>query len=75
MSNDFSKYLFKYSEPLNKFDTEEQTYGCRAVNPDNCKNCMTQNICAFVRKDHICKYPSRQWKKYYISKLESSNTK
>lgn len=51
--------------PLNTDDTENQTYGCRANNPNICKNCYVDNICAFVCNDHICKAPSSKWKKYY----------
>ena len=57
---------FAFSAPLNDKDTETQTYGCRANNPDICANCYTPNICAFVTEDKICKKPSRAWKKQYI---------
>jgi hypothetical protein len=52
-------------EPLNKEDTEEQTYGCRANNPNICANCDIPGICAFASKDNICKRPSKAWKKIY----------
>ena len=54
-----------FSEPLKKQDTEYQTYGCRANNPDICKNNGVEGICAFVCDDYICKMPSRAWKKKY----------
>ena len=54
-----------FNDKLNKEDTEEQTYGCRANNPNNC---------AFVRSDNICKKPTRAWKKQYESlKKEEEN--
>ena len=45
-----------FNAPLNELDTEVQTYGCRANNPD---------ICAFTSEDGICRKPSRAWKKQY----------
>ena len=45
-----------FSAPLNVLDTDGQTYGCRANNPD---------ICAFTSSDCICHRPSRAWKKQY----------
>lgn len=67
-----SKYPYKYTlkDPLNNCDAESQTYGCRANNPDICKNCYVEGICAFVTSDHICKSPSAKWKKYYASLRE-----
>lgn len=56
---------YSLKAPLNPGDTETQTYGCRANNPDICKNCFVDNVCAFTSKDHICKAPSTKWKKYY----------
>ncbi len=63
-----------FSAPLNKQDSETQTYGCRANNPNICSNAYMTNVCAFVTDDCICKKPSRAWKKQY-QKLnkESSN--
>lgn len=59
------KIHFKFSAPLNEGDTEFQTYGCRATNPDICANNCLNNVCAFVREDNICKQPSKSWKKKY----------
>lgn len=59
------KLRIPFSAPLNEKDTETQTYGCRANNPDICANCDAPNICAFVNSDGICKKPSRAWKKKY----------
>lgn len=56
---------FSLSDPLNEGDTETQTYGCRANNPDICKHCYVDNVCAFVTKDRICLKPSAKWSKYY----------
>lgn len=54
-----------FSAPLNEQDTENQTYGCRANNPDICANNGLDGVCAFVSKDCICRKPSRAWKKKY----------
>ena len=54
-----------FNSPLNILDTETETFGCRANNPDICSNAYLENVCAFVRNDSICKKPSRQWKKQY----------
>ena len=56
---------FSLKAPLHTEDTESQTYGCRANNPDICKSCYVDGICAFVLEDKICKSPSAKWKKYY----------
>ena len=54
-----------FNAPLNEKDTELQTYGCRANNPDICANNELEGICAFSSTDCICKKPSRAWKKQY----------
>lgn len=56
---------FAFNAPLNKEDTETQTYGCRANNPDICGNNGLDDICAFCNSDRICKKPSRAWKKQF----------
>lgn len=61
---------FKFDAPLNSKDTEEQTYGCRANNPDICRYYMLDGVCAFSSKDSICKKPSRSWKKQYAKLAE-----
>ena len=45
-----------FNAPLNKVDTEVQTYGCRQNNPDICGNNGLAGI---------CRKPSRAWKKQY----------
>lgn len=60
-----NEYWSDFNAPLHELDTETQTYGCRQKNPDICSNNMLDNICAFARADHICKKPSRSWKKQY----------
>lgn len=60
---------FKFNDPLNPMDTEEQTYGCRANNPNICANCYMPNVCAFASDDNICRKPSRSWKKQYAKLL------
>ncbi len=59
------KLHIAFSAPLREGDTEVQTYGCRQNNPDICGSNGLSDICAFVRTDHICKKPSRAWKKKY----------
>ena len=56
----------KFSAPLNDGDTETQTYGCRANNPDICGNAYMDGVCAFVSSDCICKKPSFAWKRQYM---------
>ena len=55
-----------FNAPLNELDTEVQTYGCRANNPDICANNSIINICAFTSDDCICRKPSNAWKKQYF---------
>ncbi len=66
-------FHFKFSAPLNEYDSEIQTYGCRANNPEICANCFLDNVCAFVREDHICKKPSVSWKKQYFKLKQEEN--
>ena len=54
-----------FKAPLNPQDTEVQTYGCRATNPDICGNAYLEGICAFASNDCICKKPSTAWKKQF----------
>lgn len=61
-----------FHAPLNPEDTENQTYGCRANNPDICLNCLT-NVCALYNKDGICYKPSRKWKKQYYELKAKEN--
>ena len=63
MSN--NKLHIPFAAPLNAADTETQTYGCRANNPDICANNGLNGVCAFVTTYCICKKPSRAWKKQY----------
>ncbi len=62
-----------FNAPLNKEDTETQTYGCRANNPDICANNGIENLCAFTSEDGICKKPSRAWKKKFAKLKEKNN--
>ena len=59
-----------FNSPLNKYDTETQTVGCRANNPDICSSNGLFGICAFSSEDGICKRPSRAWKKKYAELKE-----
>ena len=54
-----------FNAPLFEKDSETQTYGCRANNPDICANNMLSGVCAFVTEDGVCRKPSRAWKKQY----------
>lgn len=64
---------YSLKAPLNNGDTETQTYGCRANNPDICKNCYIEGVCAFTTEDRICKAPSIKWKKYYAQLKERAD--
>lgn len=61
-----------FHAPLQVGDTEKQTIGCRANNPDICVNNMIPNICAFASSDGICKKPSRAWAKQFKKLKEST---
>lgn len=54
-----------FGAPLNPQDSEMQTYGCRQNNPDICGHNGIPGICAFATEDHICRHPSKTWKKKY----------
>lgn len=62
-----------FNAPLHPLDTETQTFGCRANNPDICGNNSLSGICAFVAADGICHRPSRAWKKQYIKLREEQH--
>ena len=57
---------FSIHDPLHPLDTETQTYGCRANNPNICANGGLKT-CSFVTKK-LCTSPSRAWKKIYLEK-------
>ena len=59
------EFMVSFNAPLKEKDTESQTEGCRANNPDICASNMLPDICAFCNEDHICRKPSRAWKKQY----------
>lgn len=61
------KVKIEYSAPLHPLDTELQTYGCRANNPDICANNSIPDICAFTSDDCICKKPSRTWENILVN--------
>jgi hypothetical protein len=60
-----NKLHIDFNAKLNEADTESQTYGCRANNPEICGNNGLASVCAFVSEDCICRRPSRAWKKQY----------
>lgn len=68
------KLKFKTSDPLNKLDSEKQTYGCRHKDPEFCKFIDTDE-CAFKRIDETCKKPSSSWKKLFKSLNEIQSNK
>jgi hypothetical protein len=47
-----------YHDPIREGDSESQTWGCRAANRYCCSNYMFPDVCAFTRKDTICRQPS-----------------
>lgn len=59
------KLKIPFNAPLNSLDSETQTFGCRANNPDICKYNRLENVCAFVTEDNICKKPTRAWKNQF----------
>lgn len=59
-----------FNAPLNSQDSETQTFGCRANNPDIGANNGLTGICAFASADNICHKPSRAWKKKYNELLD-----
>lgn len=65
MSDRYKGLHIPLRNALNTLDSETQTYGCRANNPDICSNNGILGICAFVSDDHICRKPSRAWKKIF----------
>lgn len=70
----FDKTLrVKFSAPLNTNDTETQTVGCRANNPDICANAYLSGVCAFATEDGICRKPSAAWKKQFTKLKEAQN--
>ncbi len=67
---------FGFNDPLNCLDTDSQTYGCRANNPNICGNNSIIGICAYTSDDCICRKPSRAWKKqFYVLLGETHETK
>jgi hypothetical protein len=61
-----------FNAPLRENDTELQTAGCRANNPDICANNQLEGICAFSNEEGICYRPSRAWKKQFARLKEGA---
>lgn len=59
------KVKVPFNSQLNPKDSETETYGCRANNPEICKNNGLPGVCAFENEDCICRSPSKAWKKQY----------
>ena len=66
------KLRIAFGAPLCELDSEVQTFGCRANNPDICGNNGLDGVCAFCSEDGICRKPSKAWKKQY-NKLKEEN--
>ena len=64
MIKDWKNYVDKKTDPLHKYDTSTQTYGCRKYNPDICKDAGGDN-CALYNESRICSTPSARWAKIY----------
>lgn len=62
-----------FNDPLNSLDSENQTFGCRANNPNICGNNGINGLCAFSSDDCICRKPSRAWKRQYYRLLGEGN--
>lgn len=62
-----------FKAPLKTGDTETTTVGCRANNPDICKNNGIPDICAFMREDGVCYAPSKAWKKQFLKLSAEGN--
>lgn len=62
-----------FKAPLKSGDTEITTAGCRANNPDICKNNGIPDVCAFAREDGMCHAPSKAWKKQYLKLSAEGN--
>lgn len=43
-----NELIIPFNAPFNELDTEAQTFGCRANNPNICKYNSLENVCAFV---------------------------
>ena len=63
--NDNRKIRVPFNSPLRDGDSETVTVGCRANNPDICKNNGIPEVCAFERADGMCQRPSKAWKKQF----------
>ena len=61
--------IVKQSEPLNKLDKLNETFGCRHSNWNLCKHAYTSE-CSFTRKDQMCFKPPKSWIKLYNKKFK-----
>lgn len=55
-----------HDTPIGAHDTAEQTMGCRATDPANCRNNGLPE-CAYYNAEHICRIPPRGWKKRFLA--------
>lgn len=58
-----------FHAPLHPEDNQEQTLGCRHMNPDTCSKHSLVDVCAFVREDGLCLRPPKSWPKHYQNLL------
>lgn len=56
-----------HDAPIGIHDTPEQTMGCRATSPANCRNNGLDG-CAYQNAEHICRTPPRGWKKRFLER-------
>lgn len=73
MSNSPREMCIPIRAELSAMGSKKQTYGCRQANPDICRYCYIEGICAFSSKDCIFKHPSAKWKKIYKELREAEN--
>ena len=59
------KNRYNFNDPLNAGDTENQSLGCRAFQPDYCSDYGSDG-CALTNESGFCKCPRKSWKKQYF---------
>lgn len=56
---------YSFNDPLNPGDTENETVGCRAFEPNYCSGYGSEG-CALTNASGICTCPRKSWKKQYF---------
>ncbi len=54
-----------FHAPLHPLECEGQTYGGRYTTPEFCAKNRLPQVCALVRKAHICLAPPQFWRKQF----------